>query len=224
MVIAGSWENPTRWTGLRQLTLQHGLPVIRQCWSECSRRFSCLNPSNVEGLHRLPEQNVTVSYSVITGVKLRFFNHNCAPPPIPATKVYRTLPYPSWFSNFFPKPQPRKKSPCWENGCSLRRLSAGLRSWEKEKASRSPWGEAWESRKDQKPHVGRGSSKNRRGLCPHAIGRPKLLASVCSDTGTGVNFMGRQRLAMVFQQASKTAGHSSPRAHFSSQAGRAFTL
>ena len=47
---------------------------------------------------------------------------------------------------------------------------------------------------DQKPHVGRGSSKHIGGLWSHAIGRPRLLASVCSDTGTGVNFMGRGSL------------------------------
>lgn len=194
MVIVGNWENPTRWAGQLLLTLQHGLPAIRPCQSACSRRVSCLNPSNVEGLRRLPEQNVTVSYSVITGVKLRFLTITVPPPPVPATKVYQTLSYPSWFSNFFPKPQPRKKSPGWENGSSLRCLSRmGLHSWEKEKASWWPWGEALESRKDQKLHVGRGFSKNRRGLCPHATGRQRLLVSVCSDTGMGVNFTGRQR-------------------------------
>lgn len=66
---------------------QHGRSVIRPCWSACSRRSSCLNPSNIEGLHRLPEQNVTVSYSVITGVKLRFLTIA-----VPPGSCYKSLP------------------------------------------------------------------------------------------------------------------------------------
>lgn len=187
MVIVGNWENPTWWAGPLLLTLQHGVPAIRPCQSACSRRFSCLNPSNVEGLHRLPEQNVTVSYSVITGVKLRFLTITVpSPRPRSCYKSLSDVVLPILILQLLPQTS--------ANGSSLRCLSRmGLHSWEKEKASWWPWGDALESRKDQKLHVGRGFSKNRRGLCPPATGRQRLSASVCSDTGTGVNFTGRQR-------------------------------
>lgn len=63
-----------------------------------------------------------------------------------------------------------------------------------------------ERRKDQKAYVGK-------------VPLRKKGPGLFSDTGMGTNFMGDRGLVVV-SAATKNSGHSSPGAHFSSQAAR----